>query len=185
MGKEGGFLNLWKRAGHSWLRGSEQCGQCAGKARAKREASQMQAPCKPIAKHLPSFSPLVYLLFTSYSPLVLLPFPRVGAAGRTASLPQRCFLLTAPQQKRSKWIRRLWRRSDYRPRPAREGSVTPGAPAAPQIPPHPDRSPAFTARTAWRALPSASLFTPPSTDRGRGPGSGPGRRGGWAEDCRR
>jgi hypothetical protein len=155
-----------------------------GSARGKPGARAKQARCKCVASHLPSCLPLVCLLFSSYSPLVLPPFPRFGPAGRTASLPQDCFLLTAPQQKRYRWIRRFWRRSGYRPRPAREGNVTPGAAATRRISPYLDQSLEFTARTEWRALPSASLLITPSTGQGRGPGSGPGRRGGWAEDCR-
>src|ERR1035438_1303469 len=144
--------------------------------------NQGQARGGRVASHLLSCFPLVHLLFSSYSPLVLPPFPGFRAVGGTALLPQYCFLLTAPQQKRSRWIRRFWRCSSYRPMPATVGRVTPCAPTTKRISLQLEQPPALTARTEWRALPSASLLTTPSTGRGRGPGSGPGRRGGWGED---
>jgi hypothetical protein len=153
-------------------------------ARAKGEASRVQVRCRPLAWHLLSPSPLVSLLFRSYSPLVLLPFPWLGAAGPTPLLPRHCFLLTESQRNRSEWIRRFWRRSGYMARPATVAAVAPCGPATWRISSYLEQSLAFTARTEWRALPPAALFTPPSTGRGRGPGSGPERRGGWAEDCR-
>lgn len=154
-------------------------------ARAEGEVSQAQARCRPVARHLSSHSPLVYLLFRSYLPLVLLPLPGLGAAGRAPMLPQNCFLWTGPQQNRPEWIRRFWRRSGYMARLATVAGVALCWLATVRLSLYLDQSLTFTARTEWRAPPPAALFTPPSTGRAPEPGSGLERRGGWAEGCRR